>query len=57
MLVLPLRPPMVLTYHEFKTTCLSSVYKSTHNSYSFRIYMFSNNVDFKNVNRKCRKPF
>jgi len=36
---------MVLTYHEFKTVCLSSVQKRTYKSHSFRIYMFSNNVD------------
>jgi len=36
---------MVLTYREFETVCLSLVQKRTHNSGSFRIYMFSNNVD------------
>jgi len=40
-----MRTPMVLTYHVFKTVCWSSVQKHTHNSHSFRIYMFSNNVD------------
>jgi len=39
------RTPMALTYHEFKTVCLSSVQKRTHNSHSFSIYMFNNNVD------------
>jgi len=29
-----LRTPMVLTYHEFKTVCLSSVQKRTHNGQS-----------------------
>jgi len=28
-----------------------------HNSHSFRIYMFSNNVDLKTSNRNYRKPF
>jgi len=40
-----LRTPMVLMYHDFKAVCLNSVRKRTHNSHSFRIYMFSNNVD------------
>jgi len=48
----PLRTPMALTYHEFKTVCLSSVQKHTHShSYCLRIYMFSNNVDLKTNNR------
>jgi len=37
--------PMVLTYYEFKTVCLISVQRRTRNSHSFRICMFSNNVD------------
>jgi len=55
----PLQMPMVLTYHEFNTVCLSSVSKRTHtnNSHSFRIYTLSNNVDLKNNNRNYRKPF
>jgi len=40
-----LRAPMVLTNHEFKTVCLSSVQNRTHISHSFRVCMFSNNVD------------
>jgi len=44
-------------YHEFKTVCLSSVQKLTHNSQSFRIYMFSNNADLKPNNKNYRKPF
>jgi len=54
----PLRTPMALTYHEFKAVCLSSVRKHTHshNSHSFRIYMFSNNVDLKTNNRSYRQP-
>jgi len=55
--VLLLRTPMVLTYHEFKTVCLSSVQKRTDNIHSFRLYMFSNNVDIKTNNRNYRKPF
>jgi len=42
-----LRTPMVLTYHEFKIVCLSSVQKRTHNSHFFRISMLSNNVDLQ----------
>jgi len=49
----PLRTPMGLTYHESKIVCLSSVQNHTHshNSHSFRIYMFSNNVDLKTISR------
>jgi len=45
-------------YHEFKSVCLSSVWKHTHshNSQSLRISMFSNNVDLKTINRTYRKP-
>ena len=39
-------------YHEFKTVCLGSVQKRTHNSQSFRIYMFSNNADLKTKKQK-----
>jgi len=46
----PLRTPMVLTYHEFKTVHLSSLWKAHYNSHSFRIYLFSNNVVLKNNN-------
>jgi len=49
--------PMVLTYHGFNTVCLSSVLTRTHNSHSFRIYMFRNDVDLKINNRNYRKPF
>jgi len=54
-----LRTPMVLTCHEFKTVCLISVQKRTHNRHSFRIDMFSNNVDLKTKrpNSIYRKPF
>ena len=31
--------------------------KAHYNSHSFRIYMFSNNVDLKNNNRNYRKTF
>jgi len=42
---------MALMYHELKTVCLSSVSKHTHShiSHSFRIYMFSNNVNLKSI--------
>jgi len=49
--------PMVLTHHEVKTLWLSSVLKHTHNSHSFRIDMFRNNVDLKTTNRNYRKLF
>ena len=49
--------PMVLTQREAKTVWLSSVLTRTHNSHSFRIYMFRNDVDLKNNNKNYRKTF
>jgi len=44
-------------YHEFKTVCLGSVQKRSHNSQSFCICMFSKNADLKTNNKNYRKPF
>jgi len=44
--------PMVLTYCEFNTVCLSSVKKRTYSSHIFRVYMFRNDVDLKTNNKK-----
>jgi len=45
---------MVFTHHDFKTVCLSSMKKRTHDSHSVRIYMLSNNVDLKTNNRNYK---